>query len=246
MNTRIIQGDVFDTLPTIPRGSVDCVVTSPPYWMLRSYLPKGHALKTRELGSEPTIGEYIANQVGVFRLVRDALADHGTCWLNIGDTYSAGSRVGHGTWINQKQATNIGTLGFDERANPPGLDSGSLCLIPWRLALALQDDGWLVRSVVVWHKPAPMPASLSGWQWRRCRVKVKSRWVEGRDHPSKREVSTHGGDCCARTRGCLQGENQKGKQNVWASNPRSHQRTGRQSKNDIRVQKLVCDEGAML
>lgn len=147
-------------------------------WMLRSYLPKGHPLKARELGSEKTPGEFVARMVEVFRLVRDCMAPHATCWLNMGDSYSAGSRVGHGTRINHKQQTNAGTLGFEERPNP-GFDSGNLCLIPQRLAIALQDDGWLVRSIVVWHKPAPMPASVAGWRWMRCRMKVKESNSEG-------------------------------------------------------------------
>ena len=174
MSAEILQGNVFDALPTIKPGSVDLCVTSPPYWRLRSYLPKGHPLKPLELGSEESPAAYISNLVKVFDLVRTAMADHGTCWINCGDTYSAGQRVGNGTRINQKQQTNAGTLGFDERPNPDGISSGNLCLIPQRLAIALQDDGWLVRSVIAWVKPAPMPQSLSGWSWRRCRVKMKS------------------------------------------------------------------------
>jgi len=158
------QGDVFETLPTIAPGSIDVVCTSPPYWQLRSYLPKGHALKHLELGSEPTPAEFVANQVQVMSLVRDTLADHGTVWLNIGDTYSGGGRGGGGR-------DSVGSVGIP---GPSGIDAGNLCLIPWRLAISLQDDGWYVRSVIVWHKPAPMPASLSGWMWKRCRVKVES------------------------------------------------------------------------
>lgn len=140
MAATILQGDVFEKLPEIKPGSVDVVCTSPPYHMLRSYLPKGHPLKHLELGSEPTVEEYVANMVKVFSLVRDCLSDHGAVWCNVGDSYQ----------------------------------DGNLALVPWRLALALQDDGWLVRSIVSWVKPAPMPASISGWRWVRCRVKVRS------------------------------------------------------------------------
>ncbi len=172
----MLAGDVFDVLPTLQAGSVDCVVTSPPYWMLRSYLPKGHPLKHLELGSEPTPAEYVGSLVRVFRLVREAVADHGTVWLNVGDSYSGGT-----THFND----GLGALGSryrgggkklgpkPERSPPPGISAGNLCLIPQRLAIALQDDGWLVRSVVVWHKKAPMPSSVAGWRWQRCRVKVK-------------------------------------------------------------------------
>ncbi len=167
MASKILQGNVFDTLPGIQPGSVDCCVTSPPYWMLRSYLPKGHPLKHLELGSEPTPAEYVANMVRVFGLVRECLADHGTLWVNVGDTYATG-----GGGDEQKSVKANGQKPINAK-RASGLDHGNLCLIPWRLAIALQDDGWIVRSVVVWHKPAPMPCSVTGWRWVRCRVKVK-------------------------------------------------------------------------
>jgi DNA modification methylase len=172
MTDKIIQGNVFDVLPTLAPGSVDCCVTSPPYWQLRSYLPKGHELKSLELGSEPTVAEYIANMVRVFSLVKTALADHATCWLNIGDTYLHDNR---GAQSTGKYAMWYGAPDIGKRdRTTEGLEAGNMALIPQRLAIAMQDDGWIVRSVVVWHKPAPMPASMSGWQWRRCRFKVAS------------------------------------------------------------------------
>jgi len=163
---RIINADVFEALPTLPAGGVDVVCTSPPYFALRSYLPKDHALKRHELGSEKTPEEYVARMVEVFALVKRALADHGTCWLNIGDSYSTSGGA-------DPHNANKGNDGRTATRAGRGLDSGSLCLIPQRLALALQADGWLCRSLIVWHKPAPMPASLSGWRWARHRVKVK-------------------------------------------------------------------------
>lgn len=173
MATTILQGNVFDLLPTIQPGSVDCCITSPPYWMLRSYLPAGHALKPLELGSEPTPAAYIANMVRVFGLVRECLADHGTCWVNVGDSYSSG----HGERGSVNGTSPGHAADWDNLPSRPKLsiDAGNLCLIPQRLAIALQDAGWIVRSIIVWHKPAPMPASISGWMWRRCRVKVKSQ-----------------------------------------------------------------------
>ncbi len=185
MSAQIIEGDVFDVLPTLAPGSVDCCVTSPPYWMLRSYLPKGHALKPLELGSEPTPAIYVQRMIQVLRLVRDALAPHGTVWLNIGDTYScsaagkcdnpmATSTVGRGRQGKpDPNAAHANEVARDRDKTKSGIDAGNLCLIPWRLAIAAQDDGWLVRSIIVWHKPAPMPSSVQGWSWRRCRVKVK-------------------------------------------------------------------------
>lgn len=155
MGATILRGSVFDRLPQVKRGSVAVAVTSPPYWMLRNYLPKDHPSKHLELGSEPTPQAYVESMVKVFRLVRDTLADHGTVWVNVGDTYATG-----GGGVDKKQPKH-----------------GNLCLIPQRLAIALQADGWIVRSIVVWHKPAPMPSSVTGWSWQRCRVKVAARPV---------------------------------------------------------------------
>ncbi len=181
----ILQGSVFDTLPTIKPGSVDCVVTSPPYWMLRSYLPKGHDLKAHELGSEPTPAAFVETMVKVFRLVRETMADHATCWVNMGDTYASSGIMGDGMsgldeYARRERGQKDNGPKNEKRKTgraptPEGIIAGNLCLIPQRLAIALQDDGWLIRSVVVWHKPAPMPASVSGWMWRRCRVKVGSK-----------------------------------------------------------------------
>ncbi len=188
MAAGVLQGDVFDVLPTLEPGSVDCVVTSPPYWKLRSYLPKDHLLKPRELGSEPTPAAYVESMVRVFRLVRDVMAPHATCWLNVGDTYSGGAGnqnglSGSGLKRNVKSESarvkcrteNKVARGEPTPTRNPAVDAGNLCLIPQRLALALQADGWFVRSVVVWHKPAPIPSSVSGWAWRRCRVKTGER-----------------------------------------------------------------------
>ena len=126
--------------------------------MLRSYLPKGHPLKPQELGSEPTPAEFVDNLVRVFRLVRDAMADHATCWVNIGDTYASGV-CGGGSPLDAR------TDGKSNKRNPTrenvreqrqgsagmaGIPAGNLCLIPQRLAIALQEDKWLVRSVVCW------------------------------------------------------------------------------------------------
>src|SRR5207253_1509894 len=113
--------------------------------------------------------EFVANLVRVFDLVRTSLADHGTVWLNCGDTYShaPGKRKPTDKY-GAKQQTN-GYESTTGSAFAPGIDASNLCLIPWRLAIALQDAGWIVRSVIAWTKPSAMPASLAGWMWRRCR-----------------------------------------------------------------------------
>lgn len=197
MTARILQADVFDAMPTLAAGSVDAVVTSPPYWMLRSYLQKDHALKAKEMGSEKTVEEYISRMVEMFRLLRDAMAPHACAFVNIGDTYAGGGRSrnglgGSGLKRNLKnEATRLECCANNKvfrgegQKRDSGIPAGNLCLVPQRLALALQADRWLVRSVVMWHKPAPMPSSLSGWQWRRCRVKVKGKWGPNHPHPSQ-------------------------------------------------------------
>ena len=211
----VYQGDVRQLLAELPESSVDCCVTSPPYWGLRDYgippqvwggdpgcrhdwnrmeggrgkevLPfedsalrspvsakDGHRAATEEgsfcsrcgawrghLGLEPTPDLYVEHMVDVFREVRRVLKPSGTLWLNLGDCYNAGTtarrqpsldRVGY--W----QAA--GSMG-DRRVKADGLKPKDLVGIPWRVALALQSDGWYLRADIVWAKPNPMPESIS-------------------------------------------------------------------------------------
>ncbi len=190
---QILQGTVFDMLPTIEPWSIDCCVSSPPYWQLRSYLPRGHQLKALELGQEKTPQEFVANMVRVFSLVRDCLAEHGTCWINIGDSYSGG-KIGNDSFSDSSSTLNNGgartksgeKMPSKTRKPTEGIEAGNLCLIPQRLAIALQDDGWYVRSVVIWHKPSAMPSSVKGWSWQRCRVKVSAGITQERINGSTR------------------------------------------------------------
>ena len=160
----ILTGNVLDTLPTLPSNSVQCCVTSPPYWGLRSYLPDGHADKGFELGSEATPQEYVANMVAVFREVKRVLRDDGTFWLNLGDSYVGSNALTTNVKaLAGKQGTHRGTHG----TIPPrdygdtGLKPKDLCGIPWRVAFALQADGWWLRSEITWCKKAPMPESVT-------------------------------------------------------------------------------------
>lgn len=147
-------GDSVTLLKTFSDGFFDMCVTSPPYWGLRDY---GH---DGQIGQEDTPDEFIATLVRVFRKVRRVLKDDGTCWVNIGDTYAANRSYQVG---NTKDA---GTKGGDGAHNhkgstvPEGLKPKDLCLIPFRLALALQADGWYVRQDIIWSKPNPMPESV--------------------------------------------------------------------------------------
>jgi DNA modification methylase len=127
-------------------GSADCIVTSPPYWAKRDYGVSG------QYGREPGPAAYADTLRGVFREARRVLADDGTFWLNLGDSYSVGggSPTGMHTYIG---GNLIGRCA-------PGMSAKNLLGIPWRVAFALQDDGWILRNAIVWHKPNAMPESV--------------------------------------------------------------------------------------
>ena len=144
-------GNVLDVLPTLAAGRFRCCVTSPPYWGLRDY---GHA---DQIGLEPTPAEYVERMVRVFREVRRTLTDDGTCWINIGDSYVANKGMGNTGRHNDGDAW--GGDGVDKRGC--GLKPKDLVGIPWRLAFALQADGWYLRSDIIWAKPNPMPESVT-------------------------------------------------------------------------------------
>jgi DNA modification methylase len=149
-------GDVLDALAQMSDESVQTCVTSPPYWGLRNYGVEG------QLGLEATPDEYVAHMVEVFRAVRRVLRNDGTVWLNLGDSFNAAGRKGHGTRVGYKQQTNRASAnGLDNvRPSAPSLKPKDLVGIPWRIAFALQDDGWYLRSDIIWHKSNPMPESV--------------------------------------------------------------------------------------
>lgn len=156
---RVEFGDCRDTMRAWAAAGIKAqtCVTSPPYFGLRDY---GH---DGQIGLEKTPDEYIAAMVEVFRCVRDVLADDGTLWLNIGDSYNAAGRTGHGTRVGYKQGTNRASdTGADNcRPNVDGLKPKDLIGIPWMLAFALRADGWYLRQDIIWHKPNPMPESVT-------------------------------------------------------------------------------------
>ena len=178
---RIIQGDCIEAMRTLPDASVHCCVTSPPYWGLRDY---GH---DGQIGLEATPEAYVARMVEVFREVRRVLREDGTCWLNLGDSYAAqrsgtampaetlaggfGGQVVDGRGSRgradvepdavagrARRATGTGPKHRDAAAI--GLKHKDLVGIPWRVAFALQADGWWLRQDIIWHKPNPMPESV--------------------------------------------------------------------------------------
>lgn len=128
--SQIVTGDALSVLRRISDNYIDCCVTSPPYYGLRDYGEAG------QIGLEKSVDEYIYNLVGVFREVRRALRPDGTLWINIADTYSQSKKLGG--YIKKKE----------------------LCLVPYRLMLELQKDGWYVRQDIIWNKPNAMPESV--------------------------------------------------------------------------------------
>lgn len=154
---RTIIGDCRQTLGTLPESFFQCCVTSPPYWLLRDYAHPD------QIGMEYAPLEYVEALVAVFRLVRRTLRDDGTLWLNIGDSYaaSAGGGVGKNSAFLDRAAARLGVREQKASKVVAGLKPKDLCGIPWRVALALQADGWWLRSDVIWHKPNPMPESVT-------------------------------------------------------------------------------------
>jgi len=151
----ILHGDVLDKLQEIESDSVQCVVTSPPYWGLRNYQTEG------QLGLEKTPEEYVEKMVKVFREVKRVLKKDGTCFLNLGDSYagSTGQTGGKGLNTYQKEANATNSMMKPSKIN--GLKPKDLCMIPARVAIALQADGWWLRQDIIWHKPNPMPESVT-------------------------------------------------------------------------------------
>lgn len=155
MTVQILRGDCRQLLKTLPSDSVHCCVTSPPYWGLRSYLPDDHPEKHLEIGSEPTLEAWVQTMVEVFREVRRVLRPDGTLWLNLGDAY-AGARPAGGV-VNSARRDDEPIPRSDRAV--AGLKPKDMMGQPWRVAFALQADGWWLRQEIIWHKPNPMPES---------------------------------------------------------------------------------------
>lgn len=171
----ILNGDALAVLKTLPDESVNCCVTSPPYWGLRDYGCEG------QIGLEATPEEFIGKLVKVFREVRRVLRKDGTAWVNLGDTYATGagkvgespgggeqglkwkgSRGGHeGKHSYSQNARGTGALTQPNRLPIQGLKAKDIVGIPWRFAFAAQADGWYLRQDIIWHKPNPMPESVT-------------------------------------------------------------------------------------
>ena len=151
----ILNGDSLEMLRTLPDGAARCCITSPPYWGLRDY---GHA---GQIGLERTPDEYVSRIVEVFREVRRVLSDDGTLWLNIGDSYASGGMSNPSAKSTLNGGKDRGASAYAISRNTEGLKPKNLVGIPWRVAFALQADGWWLRQDIIWHKPNPMPESVT-------------------------------------------------------------------------------------
>ncbi len=157
MTVSILVGDCVEQMKLLPDASAQTCVTSPPYFGLRDYGVDG------QIGLEPTPDEFVASLVTVFRGVRRVLRDDGTLWLNLGDSYA---RTG-GTDRKVPETARVGStrntmtqMGDRTSKAPSGLKDKDLIGVPWRVAFALQADGWYLRQDIIWHKPNPMPESV--------------------------------------------------------------------------------------
>jgi len=148
----IIQGDCLKSLRNLAPKSVNTCVTSPPYFGLRDYGDEG------QLGLEETPEEFVENLVRVFKEVKRVLRDDGTVWLNLGDTYCGTGHKGNHVDPKHKKGRNAQKTAVNNKLD--GFKSKDLIGIPWRVAFALQQDGWYLRQDIIWHKPNPMPESV--------------------------------------------------------------------------------------
>lgn len=161
---KVIHGDSLEVLKSIPDGVIQCCMTSPPYWGLRDYGIAG------QIGLEPNLEMYVQHLVEVFHEIRRVLRDDGTLWLNLGDSYNnfrpgnysdnrahafGGDRTKH-----KKPGLPDDPMSCKRGQRLKGLKEKDLCGIPWRVAFALQADGWYLRQDIIWHKPNPMPESV--------------------------------------------------------------------------------------
>jgi len=201
---KILQGNVTDKLKEIESNTVQCVVTSPPYWGLRDYGSDG------QLGLEETPEIYVENMVEVFREIKRVLKKDGTVWLNLGDSYHrTGSDQPHQKGLLNTENTNQ-RYGFNKnhKKKISNIKPKDLVGIPWRVAFALQADGWYLRQDIIWHKPNPMPESVKDrctksheyiflltksakYYYNIDAIKEKATWVENRSSGMERNAESY-------------------------------------------------------
>ncbi|MDP2947339.1 MAG: site-specific DNA-methyltransferase [Nanoarchaeota archaeon] len=187
-NNKIYCGNCLGILKKLPDNYIDCVMTSPPYWALRDYGVED------QLGLEVNFDEYIKKLCDIFDEVKRTLKNTGTCWVNLGDTYYTKSG---GAFLNDNlnSKERIEKLGINRANNIRGrglLESKNLTLIPFRFAVEMQRRGWILRNVIIWHKPNCMPTSVKDrftvdFEYLFFFVKSKKYYFEQQREPHKEE-----------------------------------------------------------
>jgi len=185
---KIYCGDAIKILEKLPDKFIDCVVTSPPYWALRDYKVKG------QLGLEKDFDEYINKLCDVFCRIKRVLKDEGTCWVNLGDTYysKSGSSFLNDKLTSSKKVRKLGINKANEIRGMGLLKEQNLTLTPFRFALEMQRRGWIIRNVIIWHKPNCMPCSVKSrftvdFEYLFFFVKSKKYYFEQQREPHKSE-----------------------------------------------------------
>ena len=182
-NGILYNGDVFEVLKNFPEGSIDCVITSPPYWALRDYGVEG------QIGLEKDFNEYLEKLWRVFDEIYRILKPTGTVWVNLGDTY-----------MNNSSYSSRGRRGFNPKEGmiykSGSVKQKSLCLIPERFAIGMVERGWILRNVIIWHKPNPMPESVKDrftvdFEYIYFFVKQKKYYFEQQFEPIKDDFETY-------------------------------------------------------
>ena len=148
-NLQLVQGDSRNVLSFVEDNTFQCCITSPPYWGLRDYGVDG------QIGAEVSLHQYLQDLTAIFEEVRRTLKEDGTLWLNIGDSYSSGGR----TWRAPDKKNRARAMSY-RPPTPEGLKPKDLLGVPWRLAFALQEAGWYLRSDIIWYKPNCQPESV--------------------------------------------------------------------------------------
>jgi DNA modification methylase len=152
---KIVCGDSFKVLKTIPSHSIDCIVTSPPYWALRDYGVAG------QIGLESSIEEYLEKLMTVFAEVKRVLKPSGTCWINFGDTYANKTKGGHRNKVQNNIFDSLTERSVIPKLKPSlSIPPKSLCQIPSKFAIRMSEKGWILRNEIIWHKPNAMPQSV--------------------------------------------------------------------------------------
>jgi site-specific DNA-methyltransferase (cytosine-N4-specific) len=177
----LYHGDALSVLRQLPAASCRTAITSPPYWGLRDYQAPG------QLGNEENVDDYVERLVEVFAEVRRVLTDDGSFWLNVGDCYTSGDRA----WRAPDKKNPARAMGY-RAPTPAGLKPKDLVGVPWRLAFALQADGWYLRSEIIWHKPNAMPESVKDRPTRVHEQIFLLTKSEDYDYESARELGNGG------------------------------------------------------